>query len=198
MNNRTHNGGYTKQQVESWFASYKPHISHVVVAHTHHRPYVASANTGRFKHVNPEKYLKAKLAETSKSTRYALNCFNKMLYPSHTNWARRKGKKFKPLAFVTIEGAKETTDKAQTIHINIALGNLPNVLTAEDIETLFRHVWHDKAKQKDDVRVEDYNGREWVGYSLKEAQQQPSRMWDESSIWDVDNCWIPHSALNED
>jgi hypothetical protein len=198
MNYRTLNRDYTAQDIEAWFEGYKRHITHVVVAHTHHRPYIASTNTGRFKHVNPASYLSAKLAETSRSTRYALNCLNRLLYPSHTNRARQNPDRFKPFSFVTIEGAKETTDKAQTIHLNIALGNLPKVLTTEDIETLFRHVWHEKAKQKDDVKVLDYDGGNWVGYTLKEAQQQPSRAWDTDSIWDVSNCWIPHSALNED
>lgn len=198
MNYRTLKRDYTAQDIEAWFDGYKRHITHVVVAHTHHRPYVASTNTGRFKHVNPASYLSAKLAETSTSTRYALNCLNRLLYPANTNRARRQDEKFKPLSFVTIEGAKETTDKAQTIHINIALGNLPKVLTTGDIETLFRHVWHEKAKQKDDVKVLDYDGGNWVGYSLKEAQQQPSRAWNTDSIWDVSNCWIPHGALNED
>ena len=105
---------------------------------------------------------------------------------------------YKPLAFVTIEGATETIDRAQTIHVNIALGNLPKALTTEDIETLFRHVWHDKAKQKDDVKVMAYDERDWVGYTLKEAQQQPRRTWDTDSIWDVGNCWLPHSALKAD
>jgi len=192
------NRGYTKQQVEAWFDCYKPHISHVVVAHTHHRPYVASMDKGRFKYGDTEKYLNAKIAETSKSTRYAMNCLNAFLYPNHTNRVRRNDQNFKPLAFVTIEGAKETKDRAKTIHINILLGNLPRVLTTEDIETIFRHFWHEKAKQKDDVWVDNYDGRPWGGYSLKEAQQDPSRMWNESSILDVANCWIPHCALNED
>jgi hypothetical protein len=144
MNNYTPIRDYTAQDIEAWFDGYKRHITHVVVAHTHHRAYVASTNTGRFKHVNPASYLSTKLAETSTSTRYALNCLSRLLYPSHTNRAKRNSHRFKPFSFVTIEGAKETTDKAQTIHINIALGNLPKVLATEDIETLFRHVWHEK------------------------------------------------------
>jgi hypothetical protein len=148
--------------------------------------------------VNPASYLSTKLAETSKSTRYALNCLNRLLYPSRTNRARQNPDFFKPFSFVTIEGAKETKDRAKTIHINILIGNLPKVLTTEDIKTIFRHFWHEKAKQKDDVKVLDYDGGNWVGYSLKEAQQQPSRAWNTDSIWDVSNCWIPHSALNAD
>ena len=189
---------YTAHDIKDMFDSYKQHVSHVIVAHTYHRPYVANTNVGRFKHVRADSYLKQKLVETSKDTRYALNCFNKLLYPNATNKVVRMPDLYKPLAFVTIEGATETTDRAQTIHVNIALGNLPKALTTADIETLFRHVWHDKAKQKDDVKVMAYDERDWVGYTLKAAQQQPRRTWDTDSIWDVGNCWLPHSALKAD
>ena len=189
---------YTAHDIKDMFDIYKQHVSHVIVAHTYHRPYVANTNVGRFKHVRADSYLKQKLVETSKDTRYALNCFNKLLYPNATNKVVRMPDLYKPLAFVTIEGATETTDRAQTIHVNIALGNLPKALTTEEIETLFRHVWHEKAKQKDDVKVMAYDERDWVGYTLKEAQQQPRRTWDTDSIWDVGNCWLPHSALKAD
>ena len=189
---------YTASDIKDMFDSYKQHVSHVIVAHTFHRPYVASTNVGRFKHVRADSYLKQKLLETSKDTHYALNCFNKLHYPNATNKVIRKPNLFKPLAFVTIEGAKETTDRAQTIHVNIALGNLPKALTTEDIETLFRHVWHEKAKQKDDVWVEKYNENDWNGYMVKEGQCDIKRAWNENSFWDVSNCWIPHNALKAD
>jgi hypothetical protein len=198
MNNYSYNRDYTAQDIEAWFDGYKPHISHVVVAHTRYRPWVASQNTGRFKWVNTDTYLQSKLEATSKSTRYTLNCFNRFIFPGRTNRTRQKPSLFKPFAFVTIEGAKPTQDRQQTIHINIALGNLPTILTKEDLGIIFRHFWHEKAKQRDDVWVDNYDGRPWGGYTLKEAQQDPSRLSGEKSIWDVDNCWIPHSALSED
>ena len=126
---------YTAHDIKDMFDSYKQHVSHVIVAHTYHRPYVANTNVGRFKNVRADNYLKQKLVETSKDTRYALNCFNKLLYPNATNKVVRMPDFYKPLAFVTIEGATETTDRAKTIHANIALGNLPKELTTEDIET---------------------------------------------------------------
>ena len=143
-----------------------------------------------------------KQEQTSRDLRYALNCFNSLLYPNATNAARRKPLQFRPFTFVTIEGAKQTLDRQQTIHVNIALGNLPTILDKQDVETLFRHVWHNKAKQSDDIEVIDYyeakQGKGWMSYSVKEAKHQPSRVWNENSIWDVENCWIPHCAINVD
>ena len=193
---------YNAKDIESMFNQQEKHVSHVVVAHTLHRPYVASTNVGRFKHVRADQYIKTKMEQTSKDTRHALNCFYKLLYPTHSNRPTQNPNLFKPLTFVTIEGANQTTDRSQTIHVNISLGNLPSVLNTDDIETLFRHAWHDMAHQSTDVKAYDYykvdEASHWTGYSLKEAQQNTHKAWDTNSIWDVSNCWIPHVALKAD
>lgn len=193
---------YNASDIESLFNQYEQHVSHVIVAHTNHRPYVASKDEGRFKNVRADQYLRAKMLETGKDLRHALNCFNKLLYPSHTNRPKQNPYLFRPLTFVTIEGANETTDRANTIHVNIAIGNLPAALNTEDIEALFRHAWHEKAHQSPDVKAYEYSKVDgqsrWMGYSLKEAQQAPKKAWDMDSIWDVGNCWIPHAALKAD
>ena len=179
---------YTAHDIEAMYRPYEKHITHVIVAHTNLRPYTARSET----------QLKNMLLETRKACTYALNCFNKLLYPSATNKPIRQPHTYRPLTLVTTEGARWTADRAQTIHVNIALGNLPHVLTTEDIETLFRHTWHNMAKQGTDIKVIEHHGSNWVGYSLKEAQQQPSRAWNTNSNWDVGNCWIPTAAFNAD
>ena len=193
---------YNAKDIESMFNQHEQHVSHVVVAPTLHRPYVASTDVGRFKHVRADQYIKTKMEQTSRDTRHALNCFYKLLYPTHSNRPTQNPHLFKPLTFVTIEGANQTTDRSQTIHVNISLGNLPSVLNTEDIETLFRHAWHDMAHQSTDVKAYEYykvdEASHWAGYSLKEAQQNTRKAWDTNSIWDVSNCWIPHTALNAD
>lgn len=193
---------YSAKDIEFFFNQYEKYVSHIIVAHTHHRPYVASTNIGRFKNVRADQYVRAKMLETGNDLRHALNCFSKLLYPMHPNRPKQNPRVFRPLTFVTIEGAKETTDRAQTIHVNIAIGNLPSVLSTEDIEALFRHAWHDMAHQSSDVKAYDYKQVEgqsrWMGYSLKEAQKAPNKAWDTNSIWDVSNCWIPHAALQAD
>ena len=193
---------YNAKDIETMFNQHEQHVSHVVVAHTLHRPYVASTDVGRFKHVRVDQYIKTKMEQTSKDTRHALNCFYKLLYPTHSNRPTQNPSLFKPLTFVTIEGANQTTNRSQTIHVNISLGNLPSVLNTQDIETLFRHAWHDMAHQSTDVKAYDYykvdEASHWAGYSLKEAQQNTRKAWDTNSIWDVSNCWIPHAALNAD
>ena len=197
-----HMRNYTADDIAESFKHYKQHIQYVIVAHTYHRPYTVCRNEGRLRTVNTEMWLARKHEQTSKDTRYALNCFNSLLYPNATNKCRRKPLLYRPLTFVTVEGARATTDRQQTIHINIAIGNLPKVLDKADVATLFRHAWHGKAQQSDDIEVLDYyeahKGKGWLGYSLKEVQQQPSRVMNECSVWDVENCWIPHDAINAD
>ena len=193
---------YNAQDIALMFNQYERHVSHVIVAHTKHRPYVASTDIGQFKNVRADQYLNTKMQQTSTDTKHALNCFYAMLYPDHSNRPKRNPYMFKPLTFVTIEGAKQTTDRSQTIHINITLGKLPSVLSTEDIETLFRYAWHEKAHQSTDVKAFEYykvdEASHWAGYSLKEAQQNTRKAWDTNSIWDVSNCWIPHAALEAD
>lgn len=182
---------YTAKDVENFMNQYEAHITHVIVAHT------------LFRTFNKTDIQIEKMATQAKQDcRYALNCFYKLLYPSATNKPVRQPLLFKPLTFVTMEGAKTTTDKAQTIHFNIALGNLPSVLTTAEIEVLFRHAWHVKAKQADDIMATQHYRQDsdstWNGYALKEAQKDARKAWITNGIWDVENCWIPHAAFNAD
>jgi hypothetical protein len=189
---------YTAKNIENFMQSYEKHVSHYIVAHTHFRPFINPQS----KYTGNNKIRIGKMAEqASKDCRYALNCFSKLLYPTASNKPIRFPYVYRPLTFVTIEGANETTDKAQTIHFNIAIGNLPKVLTTDDIKALFSHAWHDKAKLSADIQI--YEKRQnvvetWFGYTLKEAQQARYKAWATDGIWDVNNCWIPHAALNAD
>jgi len=193
---------YTADDIEQMFMQYEQHYQFVIVAHTHHRPYSVCRNSGYLKNTDANTWLQAKQTQTSSDLRYALNCFNRLLYPNATNACKRKPLLYRPLTFVTIEGARQTTDRQQTIHVNIAIGNLPTVLNRSDVETLFRHAWHEKAKQGNDIEVLDYykakNKKGWESYSVKEARKDPSRAWNDNSIFDVDNCWIPHNAIDVD
>ncbi|WP_197457842.1 hypothetical protein [Ferrovum sp. PN-J185] len=75
---------------------------------------------------------------------------------------------------------------------------MPTVLTTEEIQTLFSYAWHEKAGLSQDIQVYKKQTGTWFGYTLKEAQQAPSKAWATDGIWDVNNCWIPHAALNAD
>jgi hypothetical protein len=189
---------YTAKHIEDFFNQYEQYISHVIVAHTQHRPYASHKKINSVGKDKAIRQIQSKLEQTKKDLRHALNCFNKLLYPSSPNRPRQNPMLFRPLTFVTIEGTDATLDRSKTIHVNIAIGNLPAVLNVQDVETLFRHVWH----QSRDVKAYNYrrvNGESrWMGYSLKEAQQAPHKAWDTNSIWDVGNCWIPHAALKAD
>lgn len=181
---------YTADDITRFFTSYEQHVTHILVAHTIFHAYGKSMREIE------------KMAEIGKrDLRHALNHFGRLLHPNHQNRARRNPYKYAPLVFVTMEGAKETADRALTIHFNISLGNLPNQLTTEEIETLFRHAWHDKSHQSSDIKAYDYRAQQrqtWHGYGVKEAQQSPKLAWTTEGVWDVPNCWIPHAALIAD
>lgn len=189
---------YTAADIEKFIGQYERHFTHVIVAHTKFRPYI---NPYSKSYSNNQLGIQRMAEQAKRDCRHALNCFNKLLYPGATNKPKRHPELYRPLTFVTIEGARETTDRAQTIHFNITLGNLPIRLTAHEVEVLFTHAWHVQAKQSNDVFVEDYfsgTSKQWIGYTLKEAQQAKHKAWTTDGIWDVENSWIPHAALAED
>jgi hypothetical protein len=85
----------------------------------------------------------------------------------------------------------------------VSLGNLPKAMPTAQIEICFRHAWHVKAQQSNDLYCEatrDYpcDSNRWFGYTLKEAQQDTRKAWATNGTWDVENCWIPHTALAAD
>ena len=181
---------YCAKDIEAFFKQQDQHISHVLVAHT------------RFHAYGKTKQQLGELARaSSRDLRHALNHFGRLLYPSAQNKVRRNPYRYRPLTIVTLEGARETTNPALTLHFNICLGNLPTLLTTDDIRTLFTHAWHIQAHQSDNVMAYDYTvhpTKTWLGYQLKEAQQQPTSAWETSGVWDVENCWIPHAAFRAD
>lgn len=183
---------YTAQDISNFFSQYESSITHNLVAHTKFRPCNYS-----------QQQIDRMAEESKKCLRYALNCFGKSLYPNHSNYITRKPEIYRPLTFTTIENTTETTDKEQTIHFNISLGNLPKHLSTIQIEILFRHAWHIKAQQSNDIYLTHKNDypsdtRKWFGYILKDANKSRKLGWDTNGTWDVLNCWIPHSAINTD
>jgi hypothetical protein len=181
---------YSHQNITNHFAQYADHFKFAIVAHTNYRAFDKS-----------QRQIDSMIEQTSINCRYAMNCFSKLLYPDATNKPFRYPYLYKPLSFVTIENAHDRVTREQTIHINITLGNVPAVLTAADIETLFRHAWHDNAEQSADVKAYQLKqGTEsvWLGYTVKEAQHEKQKAWETNGIWDVQNCWIPHAALKAD
>ncbi len=181
---------YSHDNIAEHFTQYADHFKFAIVAHTNLRACDKS-----------QRQIDSMIEKTSSNCRYAMNCFSKLLYPTAANKPVRNPYFYKPLSFVTIESARATVTREQTIHINLTLGNVPAVLTAADIETLFRHAWHNKAKQSADVRAyEITNGTAgtWLGYTLKEARQEKHRAWTTNGVWDVANSWIPHAALKAD
>lgn len=183
---------YTAEHISQFFDEHESKVTHNLVAHTKFRPYLASKTK-----------INAMAEEAKRSLRYALNVFSKSLYPNHSNLPVRKPEIYRPLTLVTIENIKETTDEEQTIHFNISLGNLPKYHNTTQIEILFRHAWHIKAKQSNDIYLthkNDYpaNPQKWFGYIVKDANKCGKLAWDTNGTWDVLNTWIPSNAINTD
>jgi hypothetical protein len=183
---------YTAQDIADFYGQYEKYVTHVCVAQTRFRVFEKN-----------QQQIDKMMEQVRKDVRHSLNVFSSSIFKGQSNKARRNPLKYKPLTFVTIEGTSETADREKTIHVNIALGNLPKHLSSIELEILFRKAWVKKANQANDVcfeKADDYpaNVGSFIGYSLKEAQQTRHKAWSDNSIWDVTNCWIPHAALSED
>ena len=183
---------YTANDIAEFFTAQEHLVTHVIVAQTKFRPYRKSKQA-----------IDAMATEAKKDLRHALNCFGKQLYPNQTNLVTRKPHQYRPLTLVTIENIRETTDEQQTIHFNISLGNLPKRLCTTMIDIHFRHAWHIKTHQQNDIytqAVADYpsNQRKWFSYSIKDANKDSKLAWTTNGTWDVENCWIPQAAINTD
>jgi hypothetical protein len=183
---------YTAKDIEEFFEKYNAYATHAVIAHTKIHTFGKS-----------DRAINMAAAQAKRDLRHALNVFNKCLYPKHTSLPKRKPFLYRPLCFVTIEGAKQTTDPAQTIHFNITLGNIPKQFSTTMLEIIFRYAWHVRAGQSNDLyfdALSEYAGdsRMWHGYILKEARQDTNKAWSTDGTWDVENSWIPHQAIAAD
>ena len=171
----------TAETIREFLDKQEKHITHYLVAHSNYSAYHKDA-----------KDIERMTFNLRKDLRHARNCFNKELYG---NGARRKPQLLQPLLIPTIEGTKEIANPQISIHYNIYLGNLPKILTTEDIKTLWTHCWVDKAQQRDDIYITEplANTESYLlHYGTKEAQ------FGNTSCWDFENTQIPYSALNID
>ena len=171
----------TASTIRDFLDIQQKHITHYVVAQSYYRPY----------HKLPQA-VEHMARNLQKDLRHARNCFNKELY---RNGAKRKPLLYQPLLIATLEGTKNTSNPQLTLHYNIYLGNLPKILTTEDIKELWRYCWVEKAHQKDDIYITEplaNTQSHLLHYGTKETQIG------NLSCWDFENTRIPFNALNAD
>ncbi|APB99715.1 hypothetical protein A4F89_10400 [Polynucleobacter asymbioticus] len=171
----------TVEDIRDFLDKQSQHITHYLVAHSYYFAYHKDAVS-----------IERMTFNLRKDFRHARNCFNRELYG---NGARRKPQLLQPLLIPTIEGTKEIANPQISIHYNIYLGNLPKILTTEDIKTLWTYCWVDKAHQKNDIYITEplaNTQSHLLHYGTKEAQ------FGNIGCWDFENTQIPYSALNID
>ena len=171
----------TADQIKQFIDKQGRHITHYIVAQSHYFAYKKEA-----------KDIARMTFNLQKDLRHARNCFNKELYG---NGAKRKPLLLQPLFIPTLEGTKEYSNPQKSFHYNIYLGNLPKVLTTEEIKVLWTYCWVDKAHQKNDIFIaepKENTTSHLVNYGLKEAQ------FGNIGCWDFENTQIPYQALNAD
>lgn len=169
----------TASDIRSYLCAYQQHVTHCAVGHTKLHTY----------HCTPRQ-LVAMEADAKQGCRKALNAFSQFLRGAKAN---RKQQEYSPLVITTLEGVTDTGVKAHTIHYHFALGNIPSVLTTDELRQVFRHCWVDIAglSSKGLWLAEAYedNAQGWINYITKEAERG------NVATWDFENTRIPHIAL---
>jgi hypothetical protein len=177
------NTTYNHQTISDFLKSYSTSITHVAVAHTPFYTYNAS-----------DRQLERWSAEARKQCWFFRRCFSQYLYGAK---AHRKPHLYQPLLLTTLEGTRETNKPGLSIHYNFAIGNVPGVLTTEELKQVFTYCWVDKAglSRKKIWLEEAWVGRQsgWLQYGTKEAKDIGNL-----ETWDFENTQIPHLALTAD
>ena len=171
----------TTETIRDFLDRHSKHITHYLVAQSYYHAYKKDTKDIERMKIN-----------IGKDLRHARNCFNKELYG---NGAKRKPLLLQPLLIATLEGTRETANRKKSLHYNIYLGNLPKVLTTDEIKTLWTYCWVDKAQQKNDIYITEVitnTQSHLLHYGTKEAQ------FGNTSCWDFTNTQIPYKALNAD
>ena len=112
----------TASTIRDFLDLQQKHVSHFVVAQSYFRPYHKD-----------DWEIERMCSSLRKDMRHARNCFNKELFG---NGAKRKPLLYQPLLIPTLEGSQNKSNSKLTLHYNIYLGNLPKLLTTEDIKEI--------------------------------------------------------------
>ena len=171
----------TTETIRDFLNQQSKHITHYIVAHSNYSAYHKDA-----------KDIERMTFNLGKDLRHARNCFNKELYG---NGARRKPLTYQPLLIPTLEATTNTVNPKLTLHYNIYLGNLPKILTEDDVKTLWTYCWHTKANQSNDVYLTKPTfgtTAHLINYGTKELQIG------NIDCWDLENTQIPYNALYAD
>jgi hypothetical protein len=172
---------YTVNDIRQFLCQYSPHVTHLAVGHTSFYTYEKS-----------RRWIESRSDTARQQFRHFRNCFNQFLYCAKAN---RNPKMHAPLMLTALEGKDVTDEIGKTLHFHIALGNLPTVLTTDELRKVFTHCWVNEAKLsgkgiwfEEANKVMEADNR-WLYYTTKEAKK--GNEW----AWDVDNTQIPTLAL---
>ena len=135
------------------------------------------------------KTMEDRLYKAQGSLRQLRNKLNRLL----TGNGHRRNNDYLPVFIAAIEGTQNTYDKNRTLHIHIALGNLPTTATQELLEDGIRQIWAATEVGTTDIKLDRLTkGTEqrWNSYIGKEAHYKNN-----SEVIDYSNTQAPNKIL---
>ena len=125
-------------------------------------------------------------------TRHSLHQLRMQSNRALTGNGWRRNARYTPIFVPAIEGLLNTYDRNKSLHIHLAVGNLPARFTDADLLAIYRDCWLSTRCAKDDVvLVPMWEGQEcgWLGYMTKEEEK------DEVNSVDYHNTQIPEHIV---
>lgn len=175
---------YKAKDIEQTVSEHLWMFDYYLVAHTHFRPFNKTQSA-----------IESAVYEGERNLNYVLNCLASEVNAGHVSRAKRKRHIYRPASFATVECTDASALRNQTLHFNLLLGNLPALLTASDVQAIFRHYWVERAGQADDISIQAFDGSQrLIGYTLKESRKAN----DADGVWSVMNTHIPSAPAFAD
>jgi hypothetical protein len=178
---RNENNCTTRAYIEAqadYVAKLVQHCDYALTLQTSLRTYGISAST---------------MERRLQSTRNSLHRFRMRLNRLLTGNGWKRNDKYVPVFVAAIEGTQNTYDKHRTLHIHIAIGNLPPSVTHEHLYAGVRQLWMNTEAGTADIKLDKLQrGTEqrWSEYIGKEANRGN---WE---VIDYSNTQAPKHILN--
>ena len=114
------------------------------------------------------------LLDHFETTRHSLHQLRVRSNRALTGNGWQRNPRYLPIFVPVIEGTVNTYDRNRTLHIHLAVGNLPERYTEKDLLGIYRGCWLSNRCAADDVKIARlWSGQEngWLNYFTKEERQ---------------------------
>jgi len=148
-----------QQAQQDYLAGISQHCSYGLTLHTTFKTFGRSSLT---------------LLDYFETTRHSLHQLRVRSNRALTGNGWQRNPRYLPIFVPVIEGTVNTYDRNRTLHIHLAVGNLPERYAERDLLGIYRGCWLSNRCAADNVKIARlWRGQEdgWLNYFTKEEEQ---------------------------